>query len=102
MDWENIVAHPLNRTSVIRNTPECSGIYGLRDGARWVYVGESSNLRGALLGYLSGRLPSVLLSEPHLFAFEVCSPRHRVGRHRELVRRYQPICNKKVLAFLAG
>jgi hypothetical protein len=102
IDWENAVPFPLNRTNVIRYVPEASGVYGLRNTGSWVYIGEGANIRGALLRYLSGRLPSVLISEPHLFVFELCSPRKRAERHRELVQRYQPMCNKKPLTAKAA
>ena len=94
-DWEADVPHPLNRTGVMRHAPEASGVYGLRHEKQWVYIGQCPNIRKALLKYLAGQMPYVLQSQPNLFVFELCAPRRRVGRQRELTQRYHPTCNKK-------
>jgi len=41
----------------MRNAPEESGVYGLYSQNRWVYIGHRSNIRKALLEYLSGQMP---------------------------------------------
>ena len=94
-DWENNVPYALNRTGVMRYAPEASGVYGLRNADQWVYIGQCPNIRRALLKYLGGQMPYVLQSQPNLFVFELCAPRQRVGRQRELTQRYHPSCNKR-------
>ena len=71
LDWEN--AYPLNRSSVIRHAPEASGVYGLQNVTHWVYIGQSPNIRGALLKYLSGQMPYVLEKQKQV---EVLHIRH--------------------------
>ena len=61
----------LTRTSVMRNAPEESGVYGLSVPGKWVYIGHSFNIRKALLEYLSGQMPYVLQWQPSYFAFEL-------------------------------
>ncbi len=95
--WNTNTPYPLNRSSVLRNAPEASGVYGLRTPGQWVYIGRCSNIREALLNYLSGQLPQVLQAEPNLFHFDVCPPRQRVERQRELIQHFQPVCNRKHL-----
>lgn len=88
--------YALHRRSIIQNAPEASGIYGLSTPDLWIYIGESWNIRAALLEYLSGGKRSVLQWEPTSFTFEPCSAKERRKRQRELVLRYQPVCNRKM------
>jgi excinuclease UvrABC nuclease subunit len=101
-DWQNNVSFTLNRTGVLRHAPESSGVYGLRHADQWVYIGQSPNIRKALLKYLAGQMPYVLQAQPNLFVFELCTPRQRAGRQRELTQRYHPTCNKKHMKIAAS
>jgi hypothetical protein len=92
--WDERAKYVLSRTSVIRNAPAASGVYGLYNVGRWIYIGHSGNICKVLLGYLSGQMPSVLLWEPKLFSFELCPYKERLRRHRELVLQFQPVCNR--------
>lgn len=94
-NWDNEIPHALNRTGVMKHAPEASGVYGLRQGDQWVYIGQCPNIRRALLRYLAGHMPYVLQSQPNLFVFELCAPQERVGRQRQLTQCYHPSCNKK-------
>ena len=101
MDWGNLQRFTLTRTSVVRNAPEESGVYGLCSHDKWVYIGHSFNVRKALLDYLSGQMPSVLQWQPKQFIFELLPYKQRIPRQKELVGHYQPICNRKTHS-LAG
>ena len=90
VDWENSARFKLTRTSVISNAPEESGVYGLCSLGTWLYIGQSSNIRKALLDYLSGQMPHMLESQPKLFAFELHPYEKRIARHTELVAHFQP------------
>ena len=92
LDWVN--TYPLNRSSVIRHAPEASGVYGLQNAGQWDYIGQCPNKREALFKYLSGQMPYVLQSQPNGFAFELCPPRTRMERQRQLAQHFQPVCNK--------
>jgi hypothetical protein len=96
MNWDQHTPYPLNRTSVLHNAKEVSGVYGLRNGNSWVYVGQCPNVQRALLDYLGGKMPYVLQFQPNVFVFEPCPPRNRTARQRELVQIYRPACNKKI------
>ena len=95
MGWEDLPQFSLNRTSVSRNAPEESGVYGLSVPGKWIYIGQSFNIRRALLEYLSGQKPYVLQWQPRQFTFELLPFKERVARQKELVARYQPVCNRK-------
>jgi excinuclease UvrABC nuclease subunit len=101
-DWEKAVSYSLSRTGVLRHAPEASGVYGLRHADQWVYIGQSPNIRKALLKYLAGQMPYVLQAQPNLFVFELCAPRQRAVRQRELTQRYHPSCNKKHMKIAAS
>jgi hypothetical protein len=87
--------HLLTRSSVNRNAPEQSGVYGLLNPDRWIYIGHAANIRTALLNYLSGQMPSALQWQPRYFTFETLPYKERIVRHRELVAQNQPVCNRK-------
>jgi excinuclease UvrABC nuclease subunit len=80
---------------VTRNAPEESGVYGLCTSDKWIYIGQSFNLRKALLDYLSGGKPYVLQWQPRHFVFELLPYQQRLARLKELVARYHPLCNRK-------
>lgn len=95
MDWDNNPHLPLTRSSVLRNAPEESGVYGLYSPGRWVYIGHSFNIRRTLLEYLSGQMPGVLQWQPRYFTFELLPYKLRAARKKELVAQCQPVCNRK-------
>jgi hypothetical protein len=100
MNWDQHTPYALNRTSVLHNAKEVSGVYGLRNENSWIYIGQCPNVQRALLEYLGGKMPYVLQFQPHVFVFEPCLPRNRKVRQRELVQIYRPAGNKKTLLVL--
>ena len=86
----------------MRNSPEQSGVYGLYGDGQWVYISHCASIRMALLEYLSGRRPYVLQWQPKYFLFEIRLYKERFSRQKELVARYQPVCNRKVKSLLAA
>ena len=96
MEWKSSQRFLLTRASVSKNAPEASGVYGLCSPGAWIYVGQTSNIRRALLEYLSGQMPYVLQWQPRNFVFELHPPKERVFRQKQLAQHYQPVCNRKV------
>jgi len=95
VEWDELHRFSLTRTSVIQNAPEESGVYGLALPDKWVYIGQSFNIRRALLDYLIGQKPYVLQWQPRQFTFELLPYQDRLVRQRELVAQYHPVCNRK-------
>ena len=95
MDWDNHPQLALTRSSVLRNAPEESGVYGFYNPGRWVYIGHSFNIRRTLLEYLSGQMPGVLQWQPKYFTYELMPYKLRLARKKELVAQCQPVCNRK-------
>jgi hypothetical protein len=66
-------------------------VYGLLcPPDRWIYVGESDNIRESLLEHLD-KIPSVVGLV--WFTFEICPVHERALRRQDLVRSCQPVCN---------
>jgi len=95
VEWDELNHFSLTRSSVLQNAPEESGVYGLALPGKWVYIGHSFNIRKALLDYLSGQKPYVLQWQPREFTFELQPYKSRLARQKELVGKYQPVCNRK-------
>jgi hypothetical protein len=92
--WDEQHGFLLTRTSVVRNAPEESGVYGLYSPDKWIYICQTSKIRKALLDYLSGRIPYVLQWQPKYFVFECLHYKERGARLKELVARHQPVANR--------
>lgn len=89
--------HPLPRSfkvsSVREYAPAQSGVYGISNGGRWVYVGETDNIQAALLWHLHERDTELLRHEPTGFVFEICDRVQRLARQNRLISEYEPVCN---------
>jgi hypothetical protein len=78
-------------TSVQKNAPQHSGVYGLSNAREWIFIGESGDIRAALLEHL--RAGSILTRNPTGFMFELCPASGRATRCNELIREFKPFCN---------
>ena len=78
--------------SVREYAPAQSGVYGISNASEWIYIGETDDIRDALLGHLREMKTALLNREPTGFVFEVCDRARRLGRQRRLVFEYAPTC----------
>jgi hypothetical protein len=74
--------------------PTSSGVYGISNAREWIYIGESDNIRGALLGHLKDLYAALMKRQPTGFVFEVCDGTRRTARQDRLVLEYEPACNR--------
>jgi hypothetical protein len=90
---------PVNFTtpSVRQYAPTASGVYGLSNRREWIYIGETDNIRAALLTHLGESDSDMSRSQPKGFVFEVCDQAGRCERQVSLVREYQPSLNRQGL-----
>ena len=65
-----------------------------------IYIGESDNIRGALLGHLQDLYTSLMKRQPTGFVFEICEGTRRTARQDRLVLEYEPVCNRQPAAHL--
>ena len=81
-------------TSIDKNAPAASGVYGLSDARQWIYVGETANIQAELFRHL--QYPNMFLKEhtPSGFTFELSAAEHRTERQNRLVMELAPIGNR--------
>jgi|JI10StandDraft_1071094.scaffolds.fasta_scaffold713263_2 hypothetical protein len=97
MPFERPIPHPLNTRCVSLFAPTASGLYGISTQNEWLYIGESDNIRTALLVFLEdqeakGKPVDSMLRQG--FVFELCPRGMRPGRQDQLVREYEPKRNR--------
>lgn len=93
MSFENHGTRAFTATSVQKNAPAASGVYGLSSSREWIFIGETDDLRGRLLEHLFETDTLLSARIPTGFTFEICAPQSRVARQGRLVRELQPVCN---------
>ena len=79
--------------SVQRNAPALSGVYGLSNAREWILVGETDNIKAALLEHLQETHTPLLERVPTGFLYEVCFSYNRLARKERLIQEYQPVLN---------
>ena len=79
--------------SVQNNAPDCSGVYGISNSSEWIFIGEASNIRVALMAHLREVGTPLSSRKPKGFTFEAASPFQRVSRKNQLVRELEPCCS---------
>ena len=77
----------------VAQAPGASGVYTIFSSRRWLYVGESDDIRRSLFRHLNESTPCMNGSGPLSFGFELASADHRMGLRRSLVARLKPTCN---------
>jgi len=103
MPWQNSNhRYFLNEESINSNAPVESGVYGLYNIMNWVYIGESANIREALIDHSRGRDSCLRNAVPTGFTFELCPADLRARRAEALVAELAPVCNRTKLRKVLG
>jgi hypothetical protein len=95
MPFENHGSRAFTVTSVLKNAPAASGVYGLSNAREWIYVGEAADLQGCLLAHLRGGDPA-LARTPTGFTYELSRPVDRIARQTRLVLELGPVHNRQM------
>jgi predicted GIY-YIG superfamily endonuclease len=90
MDWITH-SYSFNHLTIMLQAPAQSGVYLLRTSSRCIYVGDTDNLRKALLAHLRGDIPWITLWAPRRFSFIACGESKRKDLKAETIARYQPV-----------
>src|SRR5579871_5615213 len=71
MPFENHGNRSFTAISIGKNAPPASGVYGLADARRWIYIGEAADIQADLLRHLKS--PHAFLKEypPSGFTYEL-------------------------------
>jgi hypothetical protein len=96
MPFENHGNRSFTAMSIGKNAPPASGVYGLADARRWIYVGETADIQAELLRHLQN--PHAFLREhpPSGFTYELTTAGQRIERQNQLVSELEPIGNRLV------
>jgi hypothetical protein len=94
MPFEHLFPRQFAPGSIHTYAPAASGVYGISNAREWIYIGETDDIRGALLTHLSEYGSALMQSKPAGFVFEVCDRGARFARQDRLVHEYGPSCNR--------
>lgn len=82
-----------NLQTIEASAPSAPGIYVLWTHGRWIYVGETNNLRMRLVALVGGDNACISNELPTDFGFELIPTREQRAKRREaLIRELVPIC----------
>lgn len=94
MPFEQLTPREFTLGGVTTYAPEASGVYGISNARQWIYIGETDNIRGSLLGHLQDPATSLMQRLPTGFVYEVCEQGRRSSRQDRLILEYEPACNR--------
>ena len=94
MAYENNDTYAFGYRAVQDKVPNMSGVYTIYTSQRWLYVGESADVKQSLFGHLNEPSACMARRGPLSFSFEVASPAQRVGRQQELIAAFGPSCQR--------
>lgn len=92
MPFENCFGRVFTAVTIEREAPEASGVYGISNSQRWLYIAETENIRASLMGHLAD---SAVHSpdSPAGFSFELSPAYSRTARRDRLIAELAPLQN---------
>ncbi len=97
MPFENCFGRVFTAVTIQREAPEASGVYGISNSRRWLYIAETENIRASLMGYLTDS-DANSLDPPAGFSFELSPAYNRTARCDRLISELTPLQNQSVPA----
>lgn len=94
VQYENNGTYALGYKAVQDKAPRTSGVYTIFTPQRWLYVGESGDIKQSLFEHLNGPSACIARRGPLSFSFEVVAPADRTGRQLALVATLAPACQR--------
>jgi hypothetical protein len=94
MPFDQVIPRPLMPAAIQTYAPIASGLYGISNAREWIFIGETDDIRGALLAHLQESNTPLMKRQPTGFVFEVCDRARRLARMDRLVLEYEPTCNR--------
>ena len=79
--------------AVQEKAPNASGVYTIYTSQRWMYVGESGDIRQSLFRHLNAPNACMARCGPLSFSFEMAPAAERMSRQQALVAELEPACN---------
>jgi hypothetical protein len=90
--YDNNDTYAFGYRAVQDKAPNMSGVYTIYTSRRWLYVGESEDVKQSLFKHLSEPSACMARRGPLSFSFELVPPAERVGRQQALVEALGPTC----------
>ncbi len=90
MPFEQGAPSSFTAISIQNNAPDASGVYGLSNSREWLFIGETNNIRAALMEHLREANSSGIARRPTGFSYEISPPGKRLARKNVLVRELTP------------
>jgi len=87
MPWHNGEIYSFTREGIEENAPSGGGVYVLFDQQRFIYVGESDDIRQSLIQHLAGDNAWIHAWAPPFFSFELHPASARVARQGALIQK---------------
>jgi hypothetical protein len=84
--------YPFTFEAVREKAPSASGVYRIYTAHRWVYVGESDDIRQSLFRHLNEPGAPMHRYAPLSFSFELATAATRKGRREVLIEELEPAC----------
>jgi excinuclease UvrABC nuclease subunit len=100
MPWNGSGGFNFNQASVNINAPAVSGVYALYDEGKWIYFGESKDIKDRLTQHINNETNQCIKNaRPDFFAFQVIAGEaQRKARQDALIREFWHLglCNQKL------
>jgi excinuclease UvrABC nuclease subunit len=93
--FEFTIPHAFSNVSIRAHAPSAPGVYGISNARRWIFIGETDNIRERLLEHLTDTSAGIKFYIPTGFSFQVCDSRIKAERHSRLLAQYDPIYNRE-------
>jgi hypothetical protein len=84
--------YPFTFEAVREKAPSASGMYTIYTAERWIYVGDSDDIRQSLFGHLNEPGASMNQFGPLSFSFELEPAAERKARQQTLIAELKPAC----------
>ena len=97
MPFENCFGRVFTAVTIERDAPEASGVYGISNSQRWLYIAETENIRASLMGYLADSAANAQ-DAPAGFSFELSPAYSRTARRDRLIAELAPFQNQSATA----
>ena len=97
MPFENCFGRVFTAVTIERDAPEASGVFGISNSRRWLYIAETENIRASLMGYLAESMANPQ-DAPAGFSFELSPAYSRTARRDRLIAELGPLQTHSVAA----
>ncbi|MDP9114642.1 MAG: hypothetical protein M3O20_13315 [Acidobacteriota bacterium] len=94
MGFESRFARAFTAVNVEREAPAASGVYGVSNARKWIFIDETGNIRESLMEYLASP-NGAPADQPSGFSFELSPSYSRIARRDRLIAELAPIQKRR-------